>query len=65
MLCLLFSLGLQLSCLSPDANLSEIEKIVRGASRSFSKVEAYSFPGEALGYTMKPGGTTTAGKALD
>ena len=39
---------------SPEANKNEIEKIVSAASRSFSVVEGYDFPGEALGYSLKP-----------
>ena len=37
----------------------------RWSSRSFSVVEGFNFPGEALGYTGKVGTTTTAGKSLD
>merc|ERR1711933_60386 len=33
---------------------AEIEKIVLAASRSFSVVENFDFPGEALGYSLKP-----------
>ena len=55
----------QLSVLSPDTELAEIEKIVRGAARSFSTVDNFSFKGPAVGYSMKPGSTTTAGKSLD
>ena len=55
----------QLSVLSPDTQVSEIEKVVRNAARSFSVVEDFKFPGQALGYTGKAGTTTTAGKALD
>ena len=39
---------------SPEANKSEIEKIVGAAARTFSVVEGYKFPGEALGYSTKP-----------
>jgi hypothetical protein len=49
---------------NPEANRGEIEKIVQSASRSFSTIEAFSFPGEPLGYTGEVGTTTTAGKAL-
>ena len=49
---------------NPEANKSEIEKIISGASRSFSVVEAFPFPGEPLGYTGTIGTTTTAGKSL-
>jgi hypothetical protein len=55
----------QLSVLSPDTQVSEIEKVVRNAARSFSVVDNFKFPGEAIGYTGKPGTTTTAGKALN
>jgi len=51
--------------INPEANKSEIEKIIAGASRSFSKLEPYPFPGEPLGYTGTVGTTTTAGKALN
>lgn len=45
------------------ANKSEIEALVAAAARSFSpQDEAYDFPGDALGYTMKPTGGTVAGK---
>ena len=59
---ILFVLG-QLEALTknPEANKGEIEKVVAAASRSFSVVEAFNFPGEALGYTGTPG-KTTAGK---
>jgi len=33
---------------------AEIEKIVLAASRSFSVVDNFDFPGEALGYSLKP-----------
>merc|ERR1711981_707630 len=33
---------------------SEIEKTIKSAMRTFSVVESYSFPGEALGYSTKP-----------
>lgn len=49
----------------PEANKSEIEKLVLGASRSFSTIERFDFPGPAIGYSMKPGSTTTAGKSLE
>lgn len=49
----------------PEANKSEIEKLVLGASRSFSTIERFGFPGPAIGYSMKPGSTTTAGKSLE
>ena len=54
----------QLTALSPDANLSEIEKIVAGAARSFSVVDNFDFPGEPLGYTGDPG-SVAAAKAFD
>ena len=46
----------QLTALLKDAkaNASEIEKLVGAAARTFSVVEGYSFPGEALGYSTKP-----------
>ena len=55
----------QLTALEPSANLSEIEKIVAGAARSFSVVDSFSFPGPPLGYTGDAGTTTVAGKAFD
>ena len=55
----------QLSVLSPDTQVTEIEKVVRNAARSFSVVEDFKFPGQALGYTGTAGTTTTAGKSLD
>jgi hypothetical protein len=55
----------QLSALEPHANLSEIEKIVAGAARSFQVVKSFSFPGEPMGYTGKEGTTVVAGKAFD
>merc|ERR1712048_183452 len=39
---------------SPEANRSEIEKLVAAAGRTFSVVEAYDFPGIPLGYSTKP-----------
>ena len=50
---------------SPEANKSEIEKLVFAASRSFSNVDSFKFPGEPIGYTGLEGTTTTAGKSLD
>eukprot|EP00310_Coccolithus_braarudii_P019256 CAMPEP_0183348498 /NCGR_PEP_ID=MMETSP0164_2-20130417/12991_1 /TAXON_ID=221442 /ORGANISM="Coccolithus pelagicus ssp braarudi, Strain PLY182g" /LENGTH=135 /DNA_ID=CAMNT_0025520107 /DNA_START=45 /DNA_END=452 /DNA_ORIENTATION=+ len=38
----------------PEANKSEIEKLVGAASRSFSVVEGFEFKGEPLGYSLKP-----------
>lgn len=49
----------------PAANKGALEKLISGFGRSFGTVEAFNFPGEALGYSEKPGSTTTAGKALD
>ena len=49
----------------PEANKNALEKLISGFGRSFGTVEAFNFPGEALGYSEKPGSTTTAGKALD
>jgi len=49
----------------PDANKSEIEKIVSAAARSFQVVDGFVFKGEPLGYTGKPGTTTLAGKSFD
>merc|ERR1711935_1093823 len=49
----------------PEANKNALEKLISGFGRSFGTVEAFTFPGEALGYTEKPGSTTTAGKSLD
>jgi len=54
-----------LSVLSPEKQLSEIEKIVRGAARSFEVTDDFDFKGPAIGYTGKPGTTTTAGKSLN
>lgn len=45
----------------PEANRSEIEKIVLAAGRTFSVVEGFKFPGEALGYSLKP----SYGNSLD
>ena len=45
----------------PEANKSEIEKLVSAAGRTFSVVEGFKFPGEALGYSMKP----SYGNSLD
>ena len=39
---------------SPETNKNEIEKLVGAASRSFSVVGGYDFPGEPLGYSQKP-----------
>jgi hypothetical protein len=50
---------------SMDANKSEIEKLISGASRSFGTVEGFDFPGPAIGYSGVPGTTTTAGKSLE
>jgi hypothetical protein len=49
----------------PNASKTDMEKWVAAAARSFSVVEGFNFPGEALGYTGKVGTTTTAGKSLD
>merc|ERR1719262_1233612 len=40
---------------APDANKSEIEKIVSAAAHSFQVVEGFEFRGEPLGYTGKEG----------
>ena len=50
---------------APKANKNALEKLISSFGRSFGTVEAFSFPGEALGYSEKPGSTTTAGKSLD
>jgi hypothetical protein len=55
----------QLQSLGADADPNALEKIIAAASRSFSVVDNFEFPGEPLGYTGKAGTTTTAGKALD
>jgi hypothetical protein len=55
----------QLEALDPEADKSEIEKIVLGASRSFSVVDTFDFPGEPIGYTGKVGTTTFAGKVFE
>ena len=39
---------------NPEANKSEIEKIISGASRSFSVVEAFPFPGEPVSARTHP-----------
>ena len=39
--------------------------MIMGMGRNFGKVDAFSFPGPATGYTMQPGTTTTAGKSLE
>merc|ERR1711959_159238 len=44
--------------------MAEIGKIIGAASRSFSVVEGFDFPGEPIGYTGKVGTTTTAGKVM-
>ena len=49
--------------LSPEDNKNDIKKLVAAAARSFSVVDGFAFPGEPLGYSGKPGTTTTAGKA--
>lgn len=49
----------------PEANKSEIEKIVGAAARSFQVVDGFDFKGEPLGYTGKVGTTTLAGKTFD
>jgi len=46
---------------NPEANRSEIEKFVLAAGRTFSTVEGFKFPGEALGYSTKP----SNGNSLD
>ena len=48
-------------CPSLQANKSEIEKMVAAAGRTFSVVDGYKFPGEALGYSTKP----SSGNTLD
>jgi hypothetical protein len=55
----------KLEALNPEKDASEIEKIVFGASRSFSVVEGFDFPGEPIGYTGKVGTTIIAGKTFD
>jgi hypothetical protein len=42
-------------------NKSEIEKMIAAAGRTFSVVDGYSFPGEAMGYSTKP----SSGNKLD
>ena len=49
----------------PEANKNTLEKLISGFGRSFGTVEAFGFPGEPLGYSDKPGSTTTAAKALN
>lgn len=51
--------------LSPIANKNEIEKLVKAMGRSFGTVDAFTFPGEPLGYTGKVGTTTFAGKVFE
>ncbi|KAL1520881.1 hypothetical protein AB1Y20_022442 [Prymnesium parvum] len=50
------SLVKQLTALlkNPEKNKNEIEKMVGAAARTFSRVEGYKFPGEPLGYSLKP-----------
>ena len=50
---------------APEANKNALQKLISGFGRSFGTVEAFDFPGDALGYTGKVGTTTVAGKALD
>ena len=51
----MFSMIKKLDALNtPDADKSEIEKIIAGAMRSFSVVSSYDFPGVAIGYKDKP-----------
>tara|TARA_B110001452_G_scaffold166404_1_gene138912 strand:- start:458 stop:577 length:120 start_codon:yes stop_codon:yes gene_type:complete len=38
--------------------------MIAGMGRNFGKVDAFSFPGPATGYTGETGTTTTAGKSL-
>merc|ERR1719506_3351738 len=45
-----------------DRKKNEIEKIVGSISRTFGTVEAFEFPGPAVGYSGKPSHPTTAGK---
>ena len=54
----------QLEGLGADAGKSELEKIISAASRSFSVVDGFDFPGEPLGYTGAPS-TMIADKAFD
>jgi len=42
---------------------SELEKVVAGIARNFGTVDAFEFKGPAVGYSSKPGTTTTAFKA--
>lgn len=51
----------QLKALGPNADKDALSQIIDAASRSFSVVEGFEFPGEPLGYTGKPS-TTVAGK---
>ena len=50
---------------APEANKNALQKLISGFGRSFGTVEAFDFPGDALGYTGKVGTTTVAGKALN
>ncbi len=50
---------------APEANKNALQKLISGFGRSFGTVEAFDFPGDALGYTDKVGTTTVAGKALN
>ena len=50
---------------APEANKNALQKLISGFGRSFGTVEAFDFPGDALGYTGKAGTTTVAGKALN
>lgn len=46
-------------------NKNEVEKLVGAISRTFGTVEAFEFPGPAVGYSMPPTRAVRADKALD
>ena len=47
------------------ADKNALAKVIDAASRTFSVVDSFEFPGEPLGYTGSPGTTTIAGNVLD
>merc|ERR1719473_233136 len=46
-------------------NQNEIEKLVGAIGRTFGTVEAFEFPGPAIGYSGKPSHAVRADKVLD
>ena len=55
----------QLEHLGADGDKNEVEKIIAAASRSFSVVEGFDFPGEPLGYSGSPTRSLRADKVFD